>query len=438
MKSAFAKHGKPPEEPLFRYCHPNCAKIMKMDGLKQRLLRNAIGPMVPISAVILALIIGAFMVLAFGGDPIEGYRAMFSGAFGGLDELSETTLRATPLLLVGVGICIAFRSSVINIGGEGQIIAGALLCTAIVLALPDLPRPVLLPLALIGGAVGGAFWGWMPGVLKAYSGVNEILSTIMLNIVAGYLMQFLLLGPMKDKAGEEVLGDIAQTERLSENAKLPTLVGGTQFNLGIVVGVLAAVLAFVLLWRTSLGFEMRAVGGNQAAARYAGMRVKRNIVLALTFSGMMSGLAGAVLVLSSTAHRLSVESGPAGFTQLAGFNGIVAALFGALHPLWTIPASFLFGGLLVGAFALQRAVQVATPLVIALSGLVVVFVVSSESIVGRAREWAERVYRRENSQRDVPNNTDEHSNRDGPSNSDSNSSEDAQTASPEAPEAAAT
>ena len=369
----------------------NCAKMMKMENLKQRLLRNSIGPMVPISAVILALIIGAFMVLAFGGDPIEGYRAMFSGAFGGLDELSETTLRATPLLLVGVGICIAFRSSVINIGGEGQIIAGALLCTAIVLALPDLPRPVLLPLALIGGAVGGAFWGWMPGMLKAYAAVNEILSTIMLNIVAGYLMQFLLLGPMKDKAGEEVLGDIAQTERLSENAKLPTLVGGTQFNLGIVVAVLAAVAAFILLWRTSLGFEIRAVGGNQAAARYAGMRVKRNIVLALTFSGMMSGLAGAVLVLSSTAHRLSVESGPAGFTQLAGFNGIVAALFGALHPLWTIPASFLFGGLLVGAFALQRAVQVATPLVIALSGLVVVFVVSSESIVGRAREWAERL-----------------------------------------------
>lgn len=157
------------------------------------------------------------------------------------------------------------------------------------------------------------------------------------------------------------------------------------------MAVLAAIVGFVLLWRTSLGFEMRAVGGNQTAAQYAGMRVKRNIVLALTFSGMMSGLAGAVLVLSSTAHRLSVESGPAGFTQLAGFNGIVAALFGALHPLWTIPASFLFGGLLVGAFALQRAVQVATPLVVALSGLVVVFVVSSESIVSRAREWAERV-----------------------------------------------
>ena len=349
------------------------------------------GPLVPLAATVAALLVGAAMVWGFGGDPVEGYRAMFTGAFGGISEFADTTVKATPLLLVGVGICIAFRASVINIGGEGQIIAGALLATVVVLALPDLPRGVLLPLALIAGAVGGACMGFIPGVLKAYANVNEILSTIMLNIVAGYMMQYLLLGPMIDKAAVEAGNHIAQTKRLSPNSDLPILLGDTQMNLGIVIGAVVAVAVFFLLWRTSLGYEIRAVGGSRDASRYAGMKVERRIVQALTLSGMMSGLGGAVLVFSSVAHRLSVESGPAGFTQLAGFNGIVAALFGGLHPLWTIPAAILFGGLLVGANALQRAVQVATPLVVALSGLVVVFVVSSDRAVRWARHLGERL-----------------------------------------------
>lgn len=360
------------------------------DWVVQRVVRRVMGPLVPLAATIAALLVGAAMVWGFGGDPVEGYRAMFTGAFGGISEFADTTVKATPLLLVGVGICIAFRASVINIGGEGQIIAGALLSTVVVLALPDLHRGALLPLALIAGAVGGACMGFIPGVLKAYANVNEILSTIMLNIVAGYMMQYLLLGPMIDKEAVEAGNHIAQTKRLSENADLPILLGDTQMNLGIVIGVAVAVAVFFLLWRTSLGYEIRAVGGSKDASRYAGMKVERRIVQALTLSGMMSGLGGAVLVFSSVAHRLSVESGPAGFTQLAGFNGIVAALFGGLHPLWTIPAAILFGGLLVGANALQRAVQVATPLVVALSGLVVVFVVSSD----RAVRWARRVVER--------------------------------------------
>lgn len=360
------------------------------DRVVQRVVRRVMGPLVPLTATVAALLVGAAMVWGFGGDPVEGYRAMFTGAFGGISEFADTTVKATPLLLVGVGICIAFRASVINIGGEGQIIAGALLSTVVVLALPDLHRGVLLPLALIAGAVGGACMGFIPGVLKAYANVNEILSTIMLNIVAGYMMQYLLLGPMIDEAAVEAGNHIAQTKRLSPNADLPILLGDTQMNLGIVVGVGVAIAAFFLLWRTSLGYEIRAVGGSKDASRYAGMKVERRIVQALTLSGMMSGLGGTVLVFSSVAHRLSVESGPAGFTQLAGFNGIVAALFGGLHPLWTIPAAILFGGLLVGANALQRAVQVATPLVVALSGLVVVFVVSSDRAVRWARRLGER------------------------------------------------
>ncbi|MCY3926470.1 MAG: ABC transporter permease [bacterium] len=360
------------------------------DWVVQRVVRRVMGPAVPLAATVAALLVGAAMVWGFGGDPVEGYRAMFTGAFGGIKEFADTTVKATPLLLVGVGICIAFRASVINIGGEGQIIAGALLSTVVVLAVPDLPRGVLLPLALIAGAVGGACMGFIPGVLKAYANVNEILSTIMLNIVAGYMMQYLLLGPMIDKAAVEAGNHIAQTKRLSPNSDLPILLGDTQMNLGIVIGAAVAVAVFFLLWRTSLGYEIRAVGGSRDASRYAGMRVERRIVQALTLSGMMSGLGGAVLVFSSVAHRLSVESGPAGFTQLAGFNGIVAALFGGLHPLWTVPAAILFGGLLVGANALQRAVQVATPLVVALSGLVVVFVVSSDRAVRWARSVVER------------------------------------------------
>ena len=360
------------------------------ERVQQNLLRRLVGPLVPLTATIAALLLGAAMVWGFGGDPVEGYRAMFSGAFGGISEFADTTVKATPLLLVGVGICIAFRASVINIGGEGQIISGALLSTVVVLALPDLDRWLLLPLALVAGAVGGACMGFIPGVLKAYAGVNEILSTIMLNIVAGYMMQYLLLGPMIDEEAVAAGNHIAQTKRLSPNADLPILLGDTQMNLGIVVGVAVAIAVYLLLWRTSLGFEIRAVGGGKDASRYAGMRVEHRIVQAMTLSGMMSGLGGAVLVFSSVAHRLSVESGPSGFTQLAGFNGIVAALFGGLHPLWTVPAAILFGGLLVGANALQRAVQVATPLVVALSGLVVVFVVSSD----RAVRWVRRLLER--------------------------------------------
>lgn len=351
-------------------------------SLKIQFLQKAISPLVPIMALSLALILGAFMILGFGGNPIVGYTEMFQEAFGSIDKFADTCVRATPILLVGVGICIAFRTSVINIGDEGQSIAGALVSAAVILAVPDLPRVVLLPLALASGLVGGAFWAFIPGFLKAYSSVNEVLSTIMLNIVAGYIMLYLLEGPMRDNSGG-VTSNISQTRRLSENADMPILLGDTELNLGIVIAVVAAILAYLLLWHTATGFELRAVGGNPRAAHYSGINVRKNIILALTLSGSMSGLAGAILVVSSVSHRLSVEDMPSGFTQLAGFNGIVAGLLGGLHPIWVIPMSLLFGGVLEGASALERAVQVATPIVVALSGLIVVFVLSSE----RAVRW---------------------------------------------------
>jgi simple sugar transport system permease protein len=178
---------------------------------------------------------------------------------------------------------------------------------------------------------------------------------------------------------------------LQEGADLPLLFGNGRLHIGPLIAVLAAVAAYILLWRTPLGFRVRAVGLSPDAARYAGIPVKRTIVLAMTMSGAMSGLAGAVLVFGSESHRMVTDGSTVGFTGSAGFNGIVAALFGGLHPIWTIPASFMFGGLLVGGIALQRAVQVPSALIMALNGLVVVFVVASDRWKKRLQEQPARV-----------------------------------------------
>ena len=347
---------------------------IKLSIQQRRLLAYSI----PVLAVFAALIFGAVMLILLGANPIEGYSEMFVGAFGSGNALIATVLKATPLLFVGTGIVIAFRAGVINIGAEGQMVLGGLFATMAALYLPEMPAFVMIPLVLIAGIIGGALWGWIPGALKAYYRVNEILSTIMLNIVAVQLMAYLLRGPLIDPAEIERGTRIPQTARLAESADLPMLFGSDRLHIGPVLAVLCAIATYYLLWRTPLGYRLRAVGLSEHAARYAGIPVRRTIALALTLSGALAGLAGAVLVFGSESHRMVTDGSTMGFTGGAGFNGIVAALLGGLHPLWTIPASFLFGGLIVGGQALQRAVQVPSALIVALNGLVVVFVVAAD------------------------------------------------------------
>lgn len=207
----------------------------------------------------------------------------------------------------------------------------------------------------------------------------------MLNIVAIQLMNYLLRGPMIDPI-EVGTSRIPQTQRLTDNAAFPTLIEGTRLHLGVPLAVIAAIIVYIILFRTPLGFRLRAVGHNPDAAKAAGISVEKNIVTALGMSGALSGLAGVILVFGSESLRLVTDGGSAGFTGSAGFNGIVAALFGGLHPLWTIPSSFLFGSLLTGATELQRELQIPNALAIALNGLIVLFVVSS----GKARAWLDR------------------------------------------------
>lgn len=339
--------------------------------------------LLPVFATLAALLIGAVMLLFLGVNPIEAYAALWDGAFGSSNAFAETLVKATPLLLVALGICISFRGNVINIGGEGQMIVGAILATWVGLTFTELPGWIIIPGAMLAGFLGGAIWGGIPGFLKAYFSVNEILSTVMMNAIAVQLMNYLLRGPMIDPSQAELASKIPQTARLIEDFRLFRFVP-TRLHMGALIAVVLAILVYILLWRTTLGYRIRAVGHNPHAARYAGINVKRYVVLSLLLSGAFSGLAGAVQVYGVN-YRMITDGSASGFTGSAGFNGIVAALFGQLHPILSIPASILFGALLVGANKMQRMVQVPSALVIALNGLVVVFVVSSE-ILRRRRQ----------------------------------------------------
>ena len=340
-------------------------------GVK-RVLNRTLEALLPLLAVPVAFLIGAVMLAALGANPLEAYGAMLQGAFGDKSGITQTLVKATPLLLVGLGVCIAFRGGVINIGGEGQIIFGALAATAFSIGFKDISGWFLLPMSMIMGALAGAVWGGIPGVLKAKLGVNEILSTVMMNAIAVQFSNYLLRGPMIDPKEIEQGTRIAQSALLPRAVWLTRLVPQTLLHSGAILAVILAVLVYIFLWRTTIGYRIRAVGLNIDAARYAGIKVPLYQALALILGGGFAGLAGAVEVMG-VQHRM-MENLASGY----GFSGIVAALFGALHPLGSIPASVLFGGLLVGADKMQRAVQVPSSLIDALLGLVVLFVVGSQ------------------------------------------------------------
>ncbi len=353
-----------------------------------------------IIALLLALLVASVLLVALNADPLAAYSAMLEGAVGSENATAETLVKATPILFVGIGITIAFRGGMINIGGEGQMIAGALAGTTVALILGDMRVPaefaktpgafdlIIITGSLIGGFLMGALYGGLAGFLKAYFDVNEILSTIMLNQIAVQMMNFLLNGILLDPA-EAGFNNIPKTARLVSAAQLPRLwlpVGDpylfarTRLHWGLIIAIVLAVIIYIFLWRTSLGYRIRAVGENQRASSYAGINVKRQMMFSMFLAGGFAGLAGVVQVLGLQ-YRLQTDGSPAGFTASAGFNGIVAALFGGLNPIGAIPAAAFFGGLLVGAQKMQRELGVPASLITAVNGLVVVFVVSSEIFI---------------------------------------------------------
>ncbi len=348
--------------------------------------------LVPFMSIAAALVIGALLLLALKTNPANAYKALLHGAAGNKFGITQTLVKATPLLLVGLGISIAFRASCINIGGQGQMIAGALAATAFALYASSWPGIILIPTVLLLAFSAGAFWGFIPGLLKAKYDVNEILTTIMMNSVALLLMGFLLQGPMMDPKGIKAGTYLPQSARLPQQVWLQRLIPKTMLHSGLFIALVMAVIVYFFLWRTTIGYRVRAVGLNPNASRYSGINVPFYQALSLTLAGGLAGLAGAIEVIG-VQHRLME-----GMTSGYGFSGIVAALLGWLHPLGLIPASVFFGGLLVGADTMQRAVQVPSALIDAILGLVVLFVSGSAFWTQR---WIQRIRSRFNKQASV-------------------------------------
>lgn len=324
--------------------------------------------LVPLISVFLGLLTGAIIMLSFGYNPIKGYIALWNGAFGDLYFIGETIRQITPYILTGLAVAFAFRSGLFNIGAEGQVIVGWLAAVWIGISF-EAPMYIHLPLAIIVAILAGAIWGFIPGLLKARLGVHEVIVTIMLNYTALYTANSIVRNVLSDNADKT--GDIAPTASLTSEW-LQNLTYFSRMHYGILIALFAAVIMWTIIGRTTIGYELRSVGFNQHASKYAGMNVKRSIILAMVISGGFAGLAGAMEGLGTFGH-ITVQSG---FTNL-GFDGIAVALLGANTALGVVLAAILFGVLKVGALNMPTEAGVPTELVDIIIAVIIFFVASS-------------------------------------------------------------
>lgn len=310
---------------------------------EKRLLRSRRAVvLVPVVSFVLALLFGALVLLAFGVNPLRAYGVMLRGSMGSVYSLSETLVKAIPLMFTGLGVAIAFRMLFWNIGAEGQYAVGGVAAAFVPLFLGDhLPGFLLIPVMIVLAILAGAAWALIPAALKALLQVNEILTTLMLNYVAILFVEYLYLGPWRDPGGYGFPG----TAEFSRAAWLPQL--GGRVHAGLILAIVAAIVVWLVLTRTRWGYEIRVIGENARAARYSGMNIGRNIVLVMLMSGGLAGLAGMVEV-SGIAHRLGK-----GFTVGYGYTAIIVAWLAALNPWGVVFVAFLMAALLVGGEALK-------------------------------------------------------------------------------------
>lgn len=322
---------------------------------------------VPLLAVVTALVLGGVIIFATGGNVLLAYQGLWEGSLGRPQSLSETLVWATPYIFGGLAVALAFKAGLFNIGVEGQIALGSLASVYVGYALKTVPSPIHLILALTAGTLAGALWGAIPGFLKARTGAHEVIVTIMLNYVAIQMTSFLVGGPMKDP---NPLIANAQTPKILQSARLPALLPDPAYRVhwGFVIALLAAVGVWWLLNKSTLGFEIRTVGANPQAARYAGIAVGRTLVVAMALSGGLAGLGASLEVVGLNFYHT------AGFSVGYGFDSIAVALLGRSDAFGVIPSALLFGALRAGSSRMQFLSQIPIDIINVIQALVLIFV----------------------------------------------------------------
>lgn len=341
---------------------------------------SVIDVFISLIAVVAALLVGAVIVYISGSSPYEAYRALYEGAFGSTYDFAQTLTRTTPLIFTGLAVAFAFRCGLFNIGGEGQLYVGGMTAALVGISFTGLPWYIHLPLALGAGAAAGGAWSLVPSVLKARVGAHEVITTIMMNYIGVFLCSYLANYPFKAE------GWVAQTDVVEPSAQLPRLVPATQLSAAILIALGCVVVAYYILYKTTLGYEIRAVGLNPEAAEYGGISVQKSIILAMFISGMLAGVGGAGEVLGL--HKRFIF----GFSPGYGFDGIAVAVLGRNHPVGVVLGALLFGALRNGGMVMKQMTNVPTDLVIAIQGIVILFVAAPEMfrIIRRIRRGGMR------------------------------------------------
>jgi general nucleoside transport system permease protein len=323
--------------------------------------------LVPVVSVILGLLVGAVVMIVSGYDPVEGYIALWNGIFGDAYTIGETIRQITPYILAGLAVAFAFRTGLFNIGVEGQLIVGWFAAAYVGITFDELPKMIHLPLAIIAAALAGALWGFIPGLLKAKFKVHEVIVTIMMNYIALHTSNALIRA-ISD--GGDNTGGINPTASLRSEF-LENMTDFSRLHYGILIALAMVLVMWLILEKTTRGFELKAVGLNQHASEYAGMNVNKNIILAMVISGAFAGLAGAMEALGT----FGFASVKGGFTGI-GFDGIAVALLGANTPLGVIFGATLFGSLKYGATNMPNEAGIPEEIVSIIIAIIIFFVAS--------------------------------------------------------------
>jgi simple sugar transport system permease protein len=325
----------------------------------------------PLSAIIFALIAGSLIIAALGDNVGLAMSSLYRGSVGSFSSIGQSMLAGTPLLFTGLAFSVAYRSGLFNIGAEGQFYAGAVTGGVVGTLFAGLPAIIYIPLVLISGALAGAAWAFLPALLKVKLGVHEVINVIMLNNIAYNLTNWLVSGNGPFRMGST----LPATPFVHDQVRLQPFFNGSPMNPGFFIGVLVAILVYLLMWKTKSGYRMRAVGYNVNAAEFAGINTSKAVISAFMISGALAGLGGAMEIISVYGRFY------AGFSPGYGFEGIPVSLLGGNHPAGILVSSLLFGCLKNGAMTMQIIAGTNVNLVKVLQALIIFFVAGKISIL---------------------------------------------------------